>query len=236
MNTQKPIQDVVMERIRKGGVLMRPRWQFVLLGVLWAAGALLTLVLALYLVSLFVFLLRESGLLFVPAFGMRGWFDILRSAPFYIIGLIAICALIINLLARHFAFAYRRPLTVSLGAVLLVTFAGGLLVGATPLHTELRRSAEHGYLPSPFDVPYRHDMRPPPPDDFHKGIVILRDGSLLYLRNADGGTTTVRISPRTRLPFGADLEPGDAVVVIGDETSGAIEAFGLREIDSEPER
>lgn len=225
-----------MERIRKGGVSMRPRWQFVLMGALWAAGALLALIVALYLVSLFVFLLRESGLLFVPAFGARGWFDILRSAPLYIIGLIAVCALLINLLARHFAFAYRRPLTVSLGAVLLITLVGGLLVGATPLHSELRRSAEHGYLPPPFDVPYRHDMRPPPPADFHKGVVLLRDGPTLYLRNTEGGTTTVHISPRTRLPFGADLEPGDTVIVIGDDASGTIEAFGLREIDPESER
>jgi hypothetical protein len=78
MNDPHDIQDAVMQRIHAGAVAMRPRWQFVLQGLLWGFGAILALLVVLYLASLAVFVLRSSGLLFAPFLGPRGWFDIFR--------------------------------------------------------------------------------------------------------------------------------------------------------------
>jgi len=67
MNNAHPrssIKDAVLEKIRRGEVHMRPRWQFVLKGVLVALGAVLVALALLYLVSFvfFAFGSRACGL------------------------------------------------------------------------------------------------------------------------------------------------------------------------------
>lgn len=232
MNTPD-IQSEVMQRIREGAVAMRPRWQFVLLGLLWGLGALLALIVVLYLSSLAVYMLRANGVWFAPFLGPRGWFDIFRSAPLWIIVLTALCALVLSALVRHFAFAYRRPVVISLGVVLLVTFAGGIAVGLTPLHREIHRGARHGTLPGVVGTVYEQGMRPPLPDDMYRGTIVSHSGEFLILEGTDGATTSVHISKRTRLPFGADFAPGDTLLVIGDEASGTLEAYGIIEADTD---
>lgn len=222
-----------MARIRKGAVSMRPRWQFVLLSLLWAGCAALLILAILYFSSLAVFVLRQNGVWLAPLLGMRGWYDVLRSAPLLIILLVAFCAIVLNALVRRSAFAYRRPVVLSLGVVLLGTLVGGVLVGVSPFHRELHRHAHEGGLPPPFGAPYRKGfLRPPPPDDVYRGAVIERMGSTLFIRT-EAGTTSVNLSPRTRLPLGADFEPGDRVVIFGDDASGTIEAFGIIEADGD---
>lgn len=231
MNTPHNIQHAVMQRIREGGIAMRPRWQFVLLGLLWGFGALLALLVVLYLGSLVVFVMRANGLWFAPFLGPRGWFDIFRSAPFYIILLTALCAVVLGALVRHFAFAYRRPVVLSLGAVLFVTCAGGILVGFTPFHREIHRGAQRGFLPGVVGAFYEQGVRPPLPDDMYRGTVVSDDGEFLVLRASDGATTSVHVTRHTRLPFGADFAPGDTLIIIGDEASGTLEAYGIMESD-----
>lgn len=233
MEPVRDMRETVMARIKEGAVSMRPRWQFVLLSLLWAGCAALLVLAILYFSSLAIFVLRENGVWLAPLLGMRGWFDVLRSAPLLIILLVAFCAIVLNLLVRRFAFAYRRPVVLSLGIVLLGTFIGGVLVGVSPFHRELHRHAREGRLPPPFGAPYaRGPLRPPPPDDVYRGTVIERMGSTLFIKTA-AGTTTVHISPRTRLPLGADFETGDPVVIFGDAASGAVEAFGILEMEDE---
>lgn len=233
MNINNPIHDTVMDRIRKGAVSMRPRWQYVLLGLLWGFGALLVLLVLLYLASLAVFLMRQDGIWLAPALGARGWFDVLRSAPLFIILLVAACAIVLNALVRRSAFAYRRPITLSLGVVLLMTLIGGVAVGVSPFHREIHRQVRFGHLPPPFGMPYEHPFRPPMPDDVHRGVVILHDGTTILLRDGGGATTTIHLTPQTRLPLGADFEPGDMLVVFGDQASGSVQALGIVEVDTE---
>lgn len=208
---------------------MRPRWQFVLFGLLWGVGALLVLIVTLYLASLAVFTLRASGAWLAPVLGARGWYDIFRAAPLYIIVLIAIFALLLNIVVRHFAFAYRRPLILSLGVVLLVTFAGGILVGVTPFHRELHRQFRGG----PLGFPYERPMRPSLPDDVFRGLVVSRQGDTIQIRDREGATSTIFITPTTRLPFGEDFAPGDMIVVIGDKATDTVKAYGI--IEAEPD-
>lgn len=212
---------------------MRPRWQFVLMGLLWGLGALLALLVVLYLASLVVFLLRSSGMWFAPFLGPRGWFDIFRSAPLYILILTAACALVLSALVRHFSFAYRRPVAISLGAVLFVTLAGGIAVGVSPFHREVHRGARDGHLPSMMGTPYEHGMRPPLPDDMSRGVVVSHAGDTIIVQDDAGATTSIHVSRHTRLPFGADFAPGDTLIVIGDEASGTLEAYGI--IESDPD-
>lgn len=226
MNTPDSIHDSVMQRIRSGAVPMRPRWQFVLFGLLWGVGALLVLLVTLYLASLAVFMLRANGVWLAPLLGARGWYDIFRAAPLYIIVLVAIFALLLNIVVRHFAFAYRRPLVLSLGVVLLVTFAGGVLVGVTPFHRELHRQVRGG----PLGFPYEGAM-PSPPDDVFRGVVVSREGGIILIRDPQGATSTILITRDTHLPFGEDFSPGDMIVVIGDKATDTVSAYGIMEAE-----
>ena len=50
-----------------------------------------------------------------------------------------------------------------------------------------------------------------------------------------GEMTNVIITPKTRLPYGIELEMGDWVVVFGPGTATTVEAFGVREVMDEGE-
>jgi hypothetical protein len=112
------LKHKVMSLIEKRGVAMRPRWHFVLMSALIAAGALILVVALLYVISLALFFLRESGVWYAPSFGGRGWFVLLHSAPMLLLVLVAVFALLLEILVRKYSFAYRSSLTVSLGGIL----------------------------------------------------------------------------------------------------------------------
>jgi len=63
------IKADVLKAIKDGQVKMRPKWQFITKAALLIVGVVLVALTILYLVSFIVFVLRQTGLLFVPGFG-----------------------------------------------------------------------------------------------------------------------------------------------------------------------
>ncbi len=235
MNNEHDLKTSVMDAIRKRKVNMRPRWHFLLLSALAAAGVLILIVTLLYITSLVLFFWRDSGVWYATDFGPRGWFELLRSAPLFLILLVAIFAIVLEVLVRKYSFAYRTPLIASLGAILCVVFVGGLVLAQTSLHRHLQGEARHGHLPPPMGMWYGGAMRPPPPGDMYIGAILLKtaDGFIIVDENGNG-TSTVVVTPKTRLPYGEDFSPGDVVIVIGDAIgTGTIRAYGVRIIDDE---
>src|SRR4051812_20426275 len=92
------LREKVMQAIQKRGVSMRPRWHFLLLSALMAAGALILVIALLYVASLALFFLRENGVWYAPAFGGRGWFALVHSAPVFLLVLVAVFALLLEIL------------------------------------------------------------------------------------------------------------------------------------------
>ncbi|HVU75296.1 MAG TPA: hypothetical protein VHD38_00435 [Candidatus Paceibacterota bacterium] len=230
----KDIRETIMERIREGKASMRPRWHFILLSTLTALGIIIALLALLFCVSLVLFFLRESGALYLSGFGSRGWWDLFRSLPFSILILLLVFVIVLEILARRYAFVYKKPLITSVLAILAVVIVGGFVLAQTPLHGQLVVLARHGHLPPPFDSLYRPPFTMHPDDVYPGEIVIITDVGIVI---SDRGlsTTTILITPRTRLPEGANFAVGDRVVVIGDEAaSGTVEAFGIRPMQPEP--
>ncbi|MEY4747257.1 MAG: hypothetical protein RLZZ416_306 [Candidatus Parcubacteria bacterium] len=225
------LKGVVMEAIAEGRVRMRPRWHFLIYSAFGVVGVAIVSLLLVYVASLAVFFMRESGALFTPSFGMRGWFVLLRGLPWILITLVLVFIALLQLLARRYRFVYQKPLIASLIVIVSIVFLGGWAVGESPLHRQLADGAHHGNLPPPAGFLYGTGLRPPREKELYHGVIarILPEGFILA--DFKDATSTVLISRGTRLPFGADFEPGDFVVVIGDETStDTIRAFGIREV------
>ena len=224
-------KDKVMQAIQKRGVAMRPRWHFFLVSALVVAGVLILVVALLYITSLALFFMRESGGWYAPVFGGRGWFILLHSAPLLLIILVALFAILLEILVRQYSFTYRAPLTVSLGGIILLVFFGGFVLAQTSFHHRMEFEAHHGHLPPPMGFWYGKTFRAPAPGDMRRGVVVVREPGGFVMYSDDDGTSTIRLTPQTRLPYGEDFSPGDFVIVVGDASgTDAIRAFGVREV------
>ena len=224
------LEKDVMDAIRKGRVKMRPKWRFLLSSALGALGALILLLTLLYIMSFAIFTLRQSGALFVPVFGMRGLFAFFGAIPLVLLTLLLIFVIILEILVRRYSFGYRRPLLVSVLAILAIVSVGGYALERTRVQNTLFREAHGpGGLPSPIGQMYRGPMHVP---DIYRGtIVSIMSGGFLLSDENGAGTTTVLVDPQTRLPLGADFTPGEEVVVFGEGASGTVHALGIREIE-----
>jgi hypothetical protein len=223
------IKNKILAEIQSGQLKQRPRWYFVLRGTLVGIGIGLVFCLVLYLASFILFILRQTGVWFVPAFGFRGWFVFFRSLPWLLIALSAIFIIVLELLVRRYAFAYREPLVYSVFGIVLVVFAGGFLLFETSLHRALFLGAEHNNVPSPIGILYR-GYGAQRFDDIHAGqIVATTSGGFVLQEAFDNSTATVLVASDTALPTDVLIMPSDTVVVFGSEANDIIQAVGIRE-------
>lgn len=216
----KDLRESINAAIRSGRATMRPRWHFLLHVALIILGLFLALLLAIYLLLLAVLLLHDSGLLFVPFFGVMGILEFLTSAPWLIFFGALVFLVVLEVLVRNFAFAYRRPLLYSLGGLTIVVILGtATLYIVVPVHILDRVMAQGRSLHTP-------------PAHVHPGeiIAINEDGFILRARNNED--VVVIVFPETRFPAGIDLREGDHIVVMGERSaSGTIAAMGVRRMD-----
>jgi len=224
----KNIGEKVLDAIKHGKVKMRPRWHFVLRAVLLLTGISLIFLFLLYLISFMFFTMQQAGDWFVPVFGPRGWFAFLRSLPLLLIFFSGIFIVVLEVLVRRYSFAYRKPLLYSAAGILALVLLGGIFMA--PMHRGFFKSAQENKLPMMGG--FYKNFGPQRPGDVRRGEITGRNPDGLQIQDVFGGTSTVVISPETRLPYGADFEIGDTLVVFGEKNEdGVIRAFGIREID-----
>jgi len=223
---KKLIRDRVLTAIKNGQVKMRPKWHFILKAILMAVGGIILILCILYLASFIFFVLRQTGVIFVPIFGFRGWYAFLVSIPWLLVLLLLIFIILLEILARHYSFAYRQPLLYFAIAVLLFAIIGGYIVATTHFHDRMFRYSQRHKLPFAGQM-YRGygEQRF---KNIHRGIIteITRDGFIM--ENRRGETLTIIITRLTRLPLGADFSKGDMVVVFGDRENKTVRAIGIR--------
>lgn len=220
-----------MQAIKEEHVRMRPRWQFLLYSALMLTGCLILLLLVIYVVSLAFFLLRASGALAAPLFGMRGLMLFARAIPTFLVGLTVVFLVVLYGLVRQFSFFYRTPVVAVLVGIVLFVLCTGFLVERTSIHHHLAVEGNEGHLPPPLGFMYAGLLHPKPPAGAIRGEY-LATSSEGFIMGTEDGTTTIIVSRFTRLPLGADFAPGDQVEVIGDRTSsGTVQAFGVIKLD-----
>jgi len=220
-----------MDAIHSGRVRMRPRWKFILSGVLAALGVIILVCTLLFITSFAIFTLRETGVLFTPIFGMRGLFTFFAALPLILIILLVLFVIILEVLVRRYRVGYRTPLLVSVVAILIVVVLGGYGVEQTRVHDMILHQARlpGGGVPPPIAIMYRAGVQHVP-GVFHGTIVSIIPGGFLLVDQDVDATTTVYIDPSTMIPPGAKFQPGEEVVVFGDEASGTVHAEGVVQI------
>lgn len=208
---------------------MHPRWYFVLKAALAFTGTVFIVLTLLYLMSFIVFILRHNGVLLVPSFGLRGMQVFLLSLPWLLITLSVVFLIILELLVKQYAFAYRRPLVYSICGMLLLVTAGGLVIAMTPLHPGLFQQAREDKLP--FAGPFYRQFVNQRLNDVHKGVLLefVNDG--FFIRNYYQEKLRVIVRPSTQFPYEQEFSVGEWVLVFGQRQDGTIEALGVRKID-----
>ena len=232
-NPHKSIHDEVLTKIKSGTVFMRPRWHFVLKTILAFLGFVLLLLLLLYLASFVVFILYQSGVWFVPAFGFYGMFVALRSLPWLLIfvGILFVGAL--EILVRRYSFAYRKPLLYSLLGVVGFVMLATVAVAKTGIHEGFFLRAREDRLPLAGKLYRGYGLQKD--KNIQPGVIkeIIDEG--FTMENKEGKMITVTIDSDTRFPLGMDFEKGDKVVVLGEDDGKGdaekIKAHGIRRID-----
>ncbi|MBU6500605.1 MAG: hypothetical protein KGJ89_04080 [Patescibacteria group bacterium] len=232
-NNKQSIKDSVLNAIKSGRAKMLPRWHFVLKGVLLAIGVLLLAFLLLYLVSFIVFSMHQTGVWFVPVFGLPGWFSFLRHIPWILIGLSLLFIIVLEILVRRYSFTYRKPLLYSVFAIVLI--AGIVGIFAAPLHRgfflSMRFGGKRPPRPSiPFLDNFYRSFGFQRLDDVHRGTITEMIPAGFVMENFGGETSTIIISSGTRLLPINDFEVGDTVTVFGEENGNSVQAVGIREI------
>lgn len=220
------IKETVLARIESGKAVMRPKWHFILKGSLFALGLILVILALSYLTSFLLFILREAGVLFIPAFGFRGLGAFLVSVPWVLVLIAAVFLFLLEILVRHYSFAYKRPLLYSLIGVVGVVVLGSAVVLWSGVHENFSQHAEESDLPL-FGPLYRGYL-PESFDQVRSGVVQeLFDGGFTLADRHDD-TYRIHITSDTVLAPGLDLRVGSSVIVWGESEGSLIEAIGIR--------
>src|SRR5262245_42216017 len=112
-NTDKTVKHTVLDAIKAGQVHMKPRWHFVLRGILLVLESILLALSLRYLASFIMFIVYRSGVWFTPGFGFRGLRVFLLSIPWLLILVSVAFLVLLELLVKRYAFAYKKPLAYS---------------------------------------------------------------------------------------------------------------------------
>ncbi|PIR98170.1 MAG: hypothetical protein COT89_00445 [Candidatus Colwellbacteria bacterium CG10_big_fil_rev_8_21_14_0_10_42_22] len=225
--------EELIEKIKKEGIKMKPKFRFVLKMLLMVLGILITILFAVYLVSLISFISKGSGLGLLPPFGLRGFGLILIGLPWLLIGLSGASILILQILVKKFSFSYREPVLYSLIGIIIFVLFGGMAFGKVGLHERLLDRVEREEIPILREV-YR-SYGPPIGAGFNAGTLLEIGEKDLLVETINGDEIRVQITDDTHLPFGGDFEVGQEIVVVGKAENGLIKAFGIRGV-SEAER
>ena len=162
-HNEAPSGQEVLETIKNEDVRMRPKWHFVLRGLLAGAGLFFAAVFLLYLVSFLAFEWRAAAFWSVPDSAFRHC-AFIATFPWFPLLFIFACVALIEILVRRNPSVYRRPLVYSVAAIALLGLLGGLAIARTGFHRRFSRFAEDNRMPiaEPMYRFYPSRFRAPP--------------------------------------------------------------------------
>lgn len=228
-NGGRMLGEQVMEGITSGKIKMRPRWYFILRDILGIIAIIIVLLIAVYLASFAIFVLRQSDAPFVSIFGLAGWYALFTSLPLVLIVLSAIFIITLAILGRRYPFGYQWPFLYSiLGAIFLIVGVSFLFVQSAS-YDQL-----FGIAPVSPQIPFLGTYYPGlgllQSDQIHRGEIVSLTGNGFIINEGSNQEDMIIVSSTTKLPPAA-FQPGDMVVVFGNASpTGTVLAAGVQEL------
>ncbi|PIP23211.1 MAG: hypothetical protein COX90_03985 [Candidatus Nealsonbacteria bacterium CG_4_10_14_0_2_um_filter_38_17] len=228
---QNSISDIVLNKIKSGGVKMRPKIYFVLKTILIIFGTAVLTLLILFLVSFIVFAMRASGTLFLPSFGVFGLRILFISLPWFLIFATVISVILMEILAKHFAIVYRRPIVYSILFIIILVLLGGIIIERTRFHPSLFWRSQEKRLP--IMGGFYRDPSITRLQNVHRGIISEITSNGFLIKKPDNQMLTIIVTPDTQFLPGREIKEGEAVVVMGRREDDTVYAFGIRRIEDQ---
>jgi len=228
-NDKNSVRAQVLDQIKDGSVKMRSRAYFVLRTVLYILGAVLVLLLAIFLESFILFSVQRTGAWFMPGFGFSGWGIFLTSFPWVLLLLVLLFVFILEALVAHFHFSYSKPVVYTILSLVGIVVAAGFFLRASSLHNFLLDKSYEGNLPLAGPM-YQHYAA--------EGDERILIGELqavteneVTIRTVEGEILQVRIDEQTRMGRGVEYLEGTVVAIIVDYDNEQMTALGIRPVN-----
>lgn len=228
-NHENSIQENVLKAIEAGKIKMLPKWHFVLRAALVIVGIVLISLVLLYLVSFIIFILRQTGTLFIPGSGLYGINLFLESTPWLLVGIAVVFIVLLQILIKKYAFGYGKPLMYSAIGIIIFVIFGGALVEMSPLHRNLFRQAEDRGLPFAGAIYKQYGTRRIGNITIGPIVEVIDTGYKIESRENEN--VNVIVTPQTRMPIGITFKLGDIIVVFGHRKDNMVSADGIRIFD-----
>jgi hypothetical protein len=224
------LKENILAKIKSGEVDMKPKWYFVGKTLLNLTGIAVLLMLAVYFLSFILFILRETGVMFVPGMGMHGFVYFVTASPWLLILLVGVFLGVLYVLVTKFSFSYRRPLVYSLIGIVLFVIAVSSLLHQMGMHPRLQNFVERHEVPGMMPM-YRQssDRR----EEITFGQIQRVEETYFLLLSPDADEFQVQLREDTRIAPDLELVPGASVVVFGDREGMVITAFGIKPLPAD---
>jgi hypothetical protein len=222
------LSDILLDKIKKGEIKMRPKIYFVAKLILLALATAIITFFAIFVASFIFFIIRASGLMFLPSFGFLGIKLLLLSLPWVLIlGLLVLVATS-EIFIKHFPFVYKNPILYSLLAIVIVILIGGLLIDNSGFHTNMLLKARDGKLPVAGPLYQKYGI--PESKQIHYGIVSELSDSGFKIETPRKEEVFIHFSEKTRIPK-EGIKENDAVIILGEKTNGEIKAYEIKKVN-----
>ena len=221
----------VLSGIENDQIKMRPRVYFILKSVLIILSVFLVAFFTLYLISFILFALRASGAWYLSSFGFYGLKASFILLPWLLILIAIILLIILELLVKHFSFAYHRPILYSILGIVIFTLLGSFVIDKTQLHSCLFQKAQEDRLP--VMGKFYRDLEVEKSNNTQRGIIFEITENNFQIKTPRGKILNVNITPKTHFPDGTDIKKNDVIIILGERNDSEIQAIGIRKIDDD---
>jgi len=227
MNEQPDkFQNEILEKIKSGKVSMQSKSALMWRTVLAILAIGLFALLAIFIASFVVFILKANGSWTLPQFGMHGLQEFLLIFPWlFVPALVLFIWLVERFMVQH-SVAYKIPILYTLAGIIILVAIGSLIVLATPLHTQMFRFAHKEQLPLAGGM-YTFFGRQRP-DDLYVGTVVGANGHNYTISMPEHNNITIVVSDDTKFFANRPVAIGDCVEIIGEEKNSTITADSIK--------
>jgi hypothetical protein len=220
------LKDNILNKIKSGEVDMKPHWHFALKSLLLILGIVVSVLLAVYILSFIHFYLRQSGIWFVPFYGFRGLSIFVMNSPWLLIASAGALLVVIQLLVRKYAFSFHQPLLYSLLGIIILVLLGVYATLQTQIHPRLHGLAQDRGI-SVFGPLYR-GIEERRPESITFGTITEVHDNGFTLESVKGEIVTVVLTSRTKRPPNRTFTVEQFVIVFGDREEDSVTAIGVR--------